>query len=215
MTRERFTLRPASAEELLRNDPLRDYFVMWLHISSGEVDAFEHHLNAAPNEAAMQSYFESRPLLLIQHLGGGHGRYVIPHKRLGSEHVTDFMIAEEDSGGTHWTAVELESPRARMFTKAGKQSAALTQAIRQILDWRAWLKKNQNYAARLRTDQGLGLKDIDPDVRGLILIGRDTSIDPATNGLRQELVGNLRIEIHSYDWLVRSARGHVQALGRS
>jgi hypothetical protein len=35
----------------------------------------------------MQSYLSAHPELLIQHLGGGHGRWVIPQKRLGAEYL--------------------------------------------------------------------------------------------------------------------------------
>lgn len=54
----------------------------------------------------------------------------------------DFMLCEMDSGGYHWILIELESPTHRSMTKAGEQSAKLTHALRQIRDWRIWLRKN-------------------------------------------------------------------------
>lgn len=98
--------------------------------------------------------------MLIQHLGGGHGRWVLPQKRLGAEHVPDFMIGEKDSLGYRWQAVELEHPKDRMFTKAGNPTAKLTHAIRQIQDWRTWLQQNQNYAARPERAKGSGYFDL-------------------------------------------------------
>jgi len=55
----------------------------------------------------MQAFLEREPSMLLQHLGGGDGRWVIPRKRLGAEHVIDFIIGERDSAG--WQAVELKS----------------------------------------------------------------------------------------------------------
>jgi hypothetical protein len=108
--------------------------------------------------------------------------------------------------GFEWAAVELESPHAPMFTRAGDPSRQLTHAIRQIQDWRAWLQRNQNYAARPIAEGGLGLTDIVAAIPGLILIGRRDSIDPATNERRRQMVNDLNIEIHSYDFLLGTIR---------
>ncbi|MFC1805789.1 Shedu anti-phage system protein SduA domain-containing protein [Planctomycetota bacterium] len=150
----------------------------------------------------MQRYFEDHPEFLVQVLGGGHGRWVIPQKRLGSEHVTDFLLGERHSFGYEWLAVELESPKRRMFNRSGDPSATLTHAIRQIHDWRGWLKRNQPYASRPREESGLGLPDIDCNVTGLVLIGRRDDVDPSTNELRRQMVTDLRIQIHSYDYVL-------------
>lgn len=77
-----------------------------------------------------------------------------------------------------------------------------------------WLQSNQAYAARPRTENGLGLTDIDPRLPGLILIGREKDVDPRTAGLRRQLAGQWNIQIHTYDWLVRMARGRIDALER-
>lgn len=140
-------------------------------------------------------------MLLAHQLGGGHGRWVIPKVRLGSQHVTDFILGEKSSIGFEWHAVELESPRAKMFTKIGNPTAALTHAIRQIQDWRAWLQRNQNYAARPKNESGLGLTDIAPTLPGFIFIGRRADISDGTKELRKQMSHDLNIRIHSYDFL--------------
>jgi len=201
--------QPISREQIIANDPLGEFLVFWKDICPPDVDSFEEKLNAAEDERDMQSYLEEHPLMLIQHLGGGHGRWVIPHQKLGVQFVTDFVIAEKSSIGFEWVAVELESPTVQLFTKKGDPSAALTHAIRQVSDWRAWLKKNQNYAARSRSESGLGLTDIDSDLPSLIIIGRESSLNPATKELRRQLGGDLKIKIHTYDWLVRMRRERV------
>lgn len=189
-----------------------EHFVWWDTIEAKDVDELEQQLCSATNERTMQEYLGLRPLLLIQHLGGGHGRWVLPQKSLGSEFRTDFVVGHKHSFGYEWEVIEIESPTAKPFTKSGDFSRELTHAIRQIVDWRAWLKRNQNYAARRKEEQGLGLLDIDSNVPGVIIIGRKSEIDEGTNDRRRQLVQDSNITIHSYDWLVREARGRVEAL---
>jgi hypothetical protein len=132
---------------------------------------------------------------------------VVPQKRLGAEHVPDFVIGDADSSGRHWVAVELEGPQRRMFNKNGDPSSYLWHAVRQIIDWRVWLEHNRDYAMRPPDEQGLGLEDISSRVPGLILIGRRRDLDARRKAFRRVLSQQLDIEIHSYDWLF-SRSGH-------
>lgn len=199
-------------EEFRRDDPLRDFFTRWDHVTPDELTALGSALDGATREEDVQQLLQSNPHFLIQHLGGGHGRWVLPKQKLGAEHVTDFLIAERHSFGFEWQAVELESPLRPMFNKSGDPSQHLNHAIRQITDWRAWLKSNQAYAARPKTEGGLGLTDIDANVKGLILIGRRGAIDPETNARRRQLVQDLNIDIHSFDYLLQSLEGRLVSL---
>ena len=207
-------LKPRTREEIIADDPLREFFVWWDDISEDDLESLEKVLQSALREQDLQAFLQSNPILLIQHLGGGHGRWVIPKLRLGSEHVTDFVIGHMHSFGHEWQAVELENPKSRTFTKAGNVSKELSHAIRQIQDWRAWLQRNQNYAARAKSEGGLGLTDIISDIPGLILIGRRNNIDPATNERRRQMVKDLKIQIHSYDYLLSCISGRIKALTR-
>jgi hypothetical protein len=73
------------------------------------------------------------------------------------------------------------------------------------------LEVNQNYAARPRQEQGLGLTNISPNSEGLILIGRARDVSEDTRAQRRRLSNDLRSKIHTYDWLVRIARGRVHS----
>jgi Domain of unknown function (DUF4263) len=94
--------------------------------------ALRQCLQTATVEREVQSVLEEYPILLARALGGGHGRWVIPQKRLGAECVPDFIIGARSSLGYEWTLVELESPRGRMFKRNGDPSKELSHAIRQI-----------------------------------------------------------------------------------
>src|SRR5205814_237122 len=147
-------------KKLIADDPLGEFLVWWMDVSSGHFRKFKKCLSVASGESKIQKFLTANPMLLAVQLGGGHGRWVIAKKRLGSEHVPDFMVGERSSAGFEWYAVELKSPKAKMFTKAGDPTHQLTHAMRQIDDWRAWLQTNQNYAALRRNAGGLGLTDI-------------------------------------------------------
>ena len=70
----------------------------------------------------MQRFLEDHPRILTQQISAGRRAWVIPQKKLGSEHVTDFLLAQKASGGFVWYAVELERPQAKMFIKNGDPS---------------------------------------------------------------------------------------------
>jgi hypothetical protein len=159
-------------------------------------------VDAAKDERPIQAHIASTPNLLTAHLGGGHGRWVRPQARLGSQYVADFLIAEKDSMGMHWTLVELESPKAKMCLKSGGLAQKARQAMDQIDDWRDWLGRNHTYAASPVKEQGLGLREIDPRPPGLVLVGRrDDKLDDCKRA-RRAAKADRRIEVHSYDWLV-------------
>lgn len=197
-------------EDFQRNDSLRDFFVWWDRNQEGDVELIRNAIDSATREEDIQQFLQKNPRFLIQHLGGGHGRWVLPKQKMGSEFVTDFMIGEKHSFGYGWQAVELESPLKRMFNKNGDPSQHLNHAIRQILDWRSWLVKNQNYAARSRDEHGLGLTDIDGNVPGLIIIGRRSDSSGDTVERRRQMVVDLNIQIHTYDFLIEAMLGRLR-----
>lgn len=200
------TLRGIKPEDIKVRYPVDEYFVDWDSLKRKQVNEFEKCLENAQREEDIQSFLAKNPIFLVQHLCGGHGRWVIPKQKLGAEHVTDFILGQKSSIGYEWYAVELESPNAKMFTKSGNPSAALIHAIRQIQDWRAWLQRNQDYASREKNKKGLGLIDITSNVKGIILMGRRKDIEEKTNELRRQMGHESQIEIHSMDFLLETAR---------
>lgn len=191
-----FVSERADRNELLKNLPLREYFVDRGETAKGK-RALRNALRVG-GEREAQRVFELHPRLLVDRLSAGLG-WVIPQKRLGSEHVTDFLVGERLSPGFYWLAVELESPKVRMFTKAGNPSRYLIHAIRQVQDWRGWLESNLSYARTPRLENGLGLIDIASQLPGLVVIGRRAETSETTNRLRRQMMAENRIEIRSYD----------------
>lgn len=204
-------LRYRLPRAMTRQGIAEEHLVHWNEITHDQLAAFKTTLDVAPNEAAMQTFLEENPQVLVQPIGGGYDRWVVPKARLGAEHETDFLVAERDAARYVWYAVELERPQARLFTAKGDPSAALTHAIRQVNDWRTWLSYNRDYATRAPEQVGLGLTDIDPELEGLIIMGREADIDPRTADRRARLTREHRIKIYTYDWLGERAREHLSA----
>jgi len=205
----------ATTVSWLENDPLKDFFVFWDEINLTHLSAFNYLLKTAKNEHDWQKFFEGIPIFLLQHMNGGHGRWVIPQKALGSEYRTDFVIGEKDSDGFRWQAVELESHNAKCFTKNGDYTKEINHAVKQIVDWRSWIRDNIQYARNERNKNGLGLTDIVPELHGLIIIGRRKDLLDKYIYKRRDLGNGINIEIHTYDWLYEQAKTRYQILTRT
>jgi hypothetical protein len=174
--------------------------VRWLLESVDVIDQLADELgrvvSEAEDERPIQAFFERNPELLVKLVRGGHGRWVFPKPRFGSEHIPDFMICERDSGGYHWHLVELENPNHRALTKNGQPTAYLTQARQQIDDWRIWLRKNVQYA---QTE--LGYLGLDDEFHSIIVIGRREAIGTNQQDRYRELAQG-KVEVMSYDRLL-------------
>ena len=162
------------------------------------------------HEGPFQKLLERHPELLALTVMGGWQTFVIPQQRLGSEHVTDFLVLGINSVGPQWVAVEIEAPRHKMRNKDGTLPGGARHAVKQIEDWREWLTLQVAYAqgGSRKAKTGLGLYGITNRVSGLVIIGRD---DPSSErqGARSQSAESARIDIHSWDWLLR----HAKSLG--
>jgi hypothetical protein len=208
-----FNCKPVS--DWLKTDPFKEYFVFWDEIGFFEIELFKNALKNAKGERDLQRFLEYHPIMLIQHLGGGQGRWVIPKKKLGSRYEIDFLVADKDSQGFHWMAIELESPFSKTYKKNGDPTKELSHAMQQIRNWRAWIRDNQAHAQNPVIKNGLELPDITSDgLPGLIIIGRRDTENEKYRFKRRDLGNEANMKIHSYDWLLEQASGRVMALKR-
>lgn len=184
---------------------LETYKVASRHPSPQALRELEDLLESGErNEAPFQSLIERNPELLASLVRGHWGTFVIPQKRLGAEHVTDFLVLGISSLGPEWLAVELEAPRHEILTKKGRLRNPVQHAVDQIQDWREWLTANVAYAQNQHHLVGLTNR-----VPGLVIIGR---AEPAAERVpaRNRLAEQDQIQIHSWDWLMREAQALVR-----
>ena len=197
-------------------DPWPSRSVRWLLPTIEDVEQltseFMDTISSAADERPLQKFFERNPSFLVQIFRYGHGRWVFPQPRLGSEHIPDFMVCGLDSSGPHWHLIELESPRISVLRKDGQPRQEFIHARQQIDDWRIWLRKNSQYA-----QNELGYIGLDADFSAVIVMGRREDLAPEHRERYRELSRD-RIEVMSYERLfeqvTRSARGFRESFDR-
>lgn len=141
-----------------------------------------------------------------------HGQICIPKPKLGNQLEPDYLIAGLDSAGFWWYGVELENPNCRMFTKAGEESNELKHALRQIDDWRDWLRNNISYAQNT-----LGFMHIDAELPCYVIIGKRENeiLDESILVQRQREVmkrDKNGLFLHHYEWLIDEHRTIVEVV---
>lgn len=164
------------------------------------VDEFERTLGDATDERPLQTLFAAQPALLAPLAPLGSGYWCLDRPLLGAELIPDFLLATHSSAGFRWTMIELEGPNERALIKAGLPARKLAEALKQVRDWRSWLRSNIAYAR----DQ-LGLREIDAECRAYIIIGRRAALDPKQAHIYRELSDGTTT-IMSYDRLLELTR---------
>jgi len=176
---------------------------------------FHELINTKPEEAKIQLYLEEHPVILLHAMLDGF--YPAASTRsalfakvtLGGQYQTDFAFCSLNSMGAWWTFVELERSDVPIFTKGGNPSKYLTHAIRQVMDWQAWLVDYPEYAKselqKLFKDDTREFHYADYFRRScntIIVIGRRANLSPETNRRRIQLCSeNPRLEIITFDRL--------------
>jgi len=63
---------------------------------------------------------------------GSQCRWVILQMSLSRKFFPDFLVGRLDSTGLNWTLIELQSPRAELFTKKDRPADQLREGIEQV-----------------------------------------------------------------------------------
>ena len=176
-------------------------------ITEVDIDRFEQIICTSNDEKPIQKHLEAHPQIITALLGG-RNKYCIPQKKLGSEYIPDFLISDIDSLGINWILIELETPKSSMYLKTTDQLDKFSRkGVSQIQEWREWLTSNIAYARNKRKDNGLGLIDIRPDCRAVVLVGRRSYLRETKETERNQYRDKSNIHIHTYDWLIDKLRG--------
>lgn len=107
-------------------------------------------LTNALDEKTVQQFLEKHPCLVPGGQGGQesnaghHGAFyeaLITQPRLDGEfnRQPDFMWLTRHSGAVIPVIIEIENPNKPWYTRAGQETAPLTQARTQLTEWQTWL----------------------------------------------------------------------------
>ena len=182
-------------------------------VTKEDIVRLKEVIDSACDEKPIQKHLEEKPQIITA-LIGGKNRYCLPQKRLGAEYVPDFLIGDTDSLGISWVLIELETPKSAIYLKTNDQlDEYARKGVSQIQEWREWLTSNIAYARNNRMNNGLGLIDIRPLSRAVVLVGRRTNMRVTKEIARNQLRDSENIHIHTYDWLLEQLNGALTFSG--
>lgn len=174
-----------------------------------EIELLREAIETAETEKPVQAVLAKYPSLLRAIDPSGHETFVVAEPQLGGTFIPDFVVASIDSAGFNWHFVELESPRKDMGMQDGQFADKARQGIRQIEDWREWVRLNLANAQRSRREGGVGLTGVRAEAPGLVIIGRRDSTKLARDSVRSQLSRDRAIRIQTYDWLLEAVEGRI------
>ncbi|MEK7281476.1 MAG: Shedu anti-phage system protein SduA domain-containing protein [Chloroflexota bacterium] len=181
----------------LRNDSVKTH----QQLQQQHIEAFTSLIRTAATEEELHKFIKQNRYLLTRKIHPAHhGQFCISKAKFGSQYIADFLIAGLDSAGLWWYGVELESPRKRMFTQNGDPTKELSHAIRQIEDWRGWLRQNIQYAQE-------SYPGIDAELPCYVIMGSREVEVLAGDKLRSRTREVMKRDkpgllLHHYEWLL-------------
>lgn len=110
-------------------------------------------LNNGDDEECFQTFLEKNPSMVPGAWGmlgeSGHYPYLgtliaQPEIEGIKERIPDFLWLSTDSGTFAPVFIEIEAPNKRLFTSTGRTSAAFTEALGQLSEWKAIMNKPTN-----------------------------------------------------------------------
>jgi hypothetical protein len=157
------------------------------------ISEFEKSLSKeGRNESELQNCLTEYPVLL-----GLEYRKVIPKYKLGAEYEMDYAL-QRSSGLVD--LMEIEASNLPIFNQKGDPSHYLVHAEQQVLDWLAWIERNNPYARE-------GLPGIVKPV-GFVVIGRSTNLDSKRRNRLNQRNALFRgdLQILTYDNVLEKAQ---------
>lgn len=130
-------------------------------------------LKGGAGETEIQRLLKAEPHIIGGAYRLGHGTYAFSEVTFPPEYRADWLIASGHSGGFSWDLIELEDPQALPFMNDGHYSGCTRKGINQIKDWRNYIQNNLDYVTKSQAAHGLGLYDLRPRSKGMIVVGRN------------------------------------------
>ena len=135
--------------------------------------AIVEKLKNGAGETEIQNLLKSVPHTIGGRYRLGHGTYAFPEIAFPAEYRADWLVASGHSGGLVWDLIELEDPQKLPFKNDGHYAESTRKGINQIKDWRNYIQSNLDYVTKRKLSHGLGLHDLRPKSRGVVIVGRN------------------------------------------
>lgn len=173
------------------------------------------------DKVEVETYLNSHLNILLAAFGSQWAvNECIPKFRLGADYIVDFIVVTGQSYHYDITLIKLESQFEPPFTKEGKRTQQLNNALEQVNDWFTWVHENQDYFLRSLAKEmsnGYGASQISPQdlqfrsngryrefISAKIVIGQRYMLTEEDNKRRVTLLEQTskKIEILPYDRLL-------------
>ncbi len=116
-----------------------------MHTDNVNPDRLKDILSKESGERVICQFLKEHPSLVYWTfcLTGGHVNYVFSEFTVGNQYRADFVILHTYSGAFEAHFIELEPIRDPIFSKNKKPSKRLSDAIKQIDEWKEYAKGNE------------------------------------------------------------------------
>jgi Domain of unknown function (DUF4263) len=182
----------ALADPAVAGEIVRALTSKWLGFGLYELDAFGNLLEESPeDEPALHAFLETYPQMLDP-----MAVQVWSKPDFHGFKEPDFLIRRSDNS---YLVVEIENAAKLIMTQADQPSAYVTQAVKQVNEYRSFILEGL-------VDARHHFLDIhDPDA--LVVIGLENNLTPSqAKALQQENRSRNKLRIVGFDWILGRSR---------
>jgi len=164
----------------------------WLGFGPRDLEAFALLIShSSDDEPKLHSFLETFPQILDP-----MAAQVWSKPDFHGFKIPDFLIRRSDNS---YLVVEIETPAKTLVTRGGQMSAYVTQAVKQAIDYRAFVLE------RLSETRHHFPEIHDPDA--LVVIGLEEKLSKVwARTLQEENRARTKLRIVGFDWLLHRAR---------
>ena len=182
-----------------------------------QVNGFGKLLNKNSSETEIDNYLKNNPEIftsLLHNYRIGHDdTLIIPQQTIRPKIksinqkglIPDYLIGGNNSNGWEWWVIELKGSQQNIFTKKNNEiylSPEINKGICQLLSYVDFCNENQ---ANLRDSFKL-TNFREPN--GILIAGRESELDNDSDKKKMKgawnRVSNRKLEIRTYDWILRN-----------
>ena len=199
--------------------PTKENFVNPHKATQEQYLAFKELISQKPSKTDIEAFLKDNKEILALTMflfsTGHHASWLFPkqHLRLPSNDIggkiPDYVLAGANSDGVSWYVLELKGANIKSFKQSGKRvylSSETNKGICQLIEYIDISTRSQSY---LRDE--IKLKGY-REPKGILLIGteEETEISQVRDFKAAWNRLNDKVQIYSYDRLLRSIKQHVK-----
>lgn len=214
-----------TSEEYLKGYPPQEFATHTKLLEEKEVNELEILLNKNASEAELHTFIEANKtlsaVLLFHTQTGNHNTWVVSKQALRAKIIAqnirglipDFIVCGKNSDGLSYWVVEIKSPNESLFTANNANeiyfSSEVNKGICQLIEYVDFCNEQQALLRDLYKFEGIR------EPNGLLIVGRESELEKDQRRQKMKHAWNrivgTKLEIHTYDWLLRTSKNILQS----